>query len=84
MTRQQEVGDAFPYRILMPTVTTNQLSLHDLRLHQEFVQLLQHLLIRFQLFQRGRLIGQCGEAQLFLSSVSTRHELQELGHEIMI
>lgn len=55
MTRQEKVGNALPHGILVPAVPTNQLPLHDLRLHEQMVQVLERLLVALQLLRSGRL-----------------------------
>lgn len=64
VTRQQKVGNTLLDSILMPTVLTNQLPLRDLRLKQQMMQILQHLLIRLQFLRRRRLLRQLRKAQL--------------------
>lgn len=48
----------------MSTVTTDQLPLRNLRLQQEIVQFLEHLLVRLQRFRRRCLGRQLGKPQL--------------------
>lgn len=38
VTRQQEIRDTFPHVVLMPTIATYQLPLHQLRLDQQRMQ----------------------------------------------
>ncbi len=64
MAREQEVCDTLLDRILMAAVSAHELSLGDLRLQEELVQVLQERLVALQLLRRGRLLRQLGEAKL--------------------
>ena len=66
VTGQKEVGDAFPDGVLVAAAAAHQLALHDLRLHEQAVQVLERLLVRLELLDRGRVLWQGGEAQLFV------------------
>lgn len=61
---QQEVCDPFADCVLMATSSTDQFPFHDLRLHEESVQVLKHLLIGLELLGRWWLIRQLGESKL--------------------
>jgi hypothetical protein len=56
MTRKQEIRNTLPHSVLVATVTADQLSLHELRLDEEVVQVLHLLLIRLQLVLCRRLL----------------------------
>ncbi len=64
VTWQEEICDPLTYRILMPAVPAYQLPFHNLRLHEERVQIFQHLLIGLEFLCRGWLLRKLGEAQL--------------------
>ena len=64
VTREQEASDPLPDSILMSTVAAHQLPLRDLRLHQERVQLLEHLLVGLQRLRCWGLFRERREAQL--------------------
>lgn len=70
MTGQEKVGNALLDGVLVPAVAANELALCDLRLEQQVVQVLEHDLVGLQLLQRGRLLGEPGEAQLQRNSES--------------
>lgn len=56
MTGQQEIGDSFLDRVLMPTVPAGELSARDARLHEQSVQILERLR-RLATFVDERLCG---------------------------
>lgn len=56
MTRKQEIRNTLPHSVLVAAVTADQLSLHELRLDEEVVQVLHLLLIRLQLVLCRRLL----------------------------
>ncbi|POR33972.1 hypothetical protein TPAR_05834 [Tolypocladium paradoxum] len=54
MARQEKVCNALLDGVLVPAVAAHQLALRDLRLQQQVMQVLQHLLIGLQLLLRRR------------------------------
>lgn len=66
VTRQQEIRNALPHMVLMATITTYQLPLHQLRLDQQRVKIFQHLLITLQSLCRRWFCGEFWEAQLLI------------------
>ena len=64
MAGKQKVGDTLADGVLVPAVAADQLALHDLRLHEQVVQVLEHLLVALQPLGRGGLSRKFGKAQL--------------------
>lgn len=65
MIRQQKICDSLLNIILMPTTSTHQLPLHNLRLHQQRMKILNSLLIELAL-RLGR--RKCRKSKLFIFS----------------
>jgi hypothetical protein len=61
---QQEVGDALLDGILMPTASTNELSLGHLCLEKEMVKILESLVITLELNCGRSLLRELRETQL--------------------
>lgn len=57
MTRQQEIRNPLAHGVLVAAAGAHELALHDLRLHQQVVQVLQRLRVRLQVLCRRRLWG---------------------------
>lgn len=70
VTRKQKVGDALANGVLMTAVPANQLTLHDLRVHKQMMQVFQCLLVGLQRLPSWQLSRQFGEAQLTQGGVS--------------
>lgn len=73
MARQQEIGNAFFDRVLVPAAPTHQLSIRHTRLHQQLMQIPQRL-CRFlcvffqQILRFWRCFGEGGQAELCIPS----------------
>lgn len=64
VTWQEEVCDALADGVLMAAVGAHQFSLHDLRLHEQVVQVLQRLLVALQLLHGRGLRRESWETKL--------------------
>lgn len=65
---EQEVGYPLPDGVFVSTVPTSELSLNEVRLHEQPVEICRKLLIGLKGFRRGGLLGECREAELWLSA----------------
>jgi hypothetical protein len=63
--RQQEVRNTFPDDVLVIAVCAYQLSLADLRLHQQVMQVLQHLLVFLEVFGGWRYCWKSWKSELW-------------------
>ena len=64
MAGQKKVGNALADSVLVVAVAADEFPLHQLRLEQQGVQLLEHLLVGLEVFCRWRLVGEGWEAEL--------------------
>jgi hypothetical protein len=76
MARQQKVGNALADGVLVAAAAADELALHDLRLHEQVVQVLELLLVGLQFLCRRGLLWQGREAELLLLNISLAIELK--------